>query len=137
MDPVLEFFDFSATFDRKPELPPISDNTLDKMLDSAAARAEDATTAGNIPRLAKALSDLRSLLRPNASFDRLSSTLSLATRHGHREVLKYLLAKSVPITADAVTAATIAKDEWMLDLMVNSGWNVVEPLGLTTPSALA
>ncbi|KAI7460602.1 hypothetical protein KC351_g17168 [Hortaea werneckii] len=137
MDPVLKVFDFSAEFDSKLELPPIPDNTLDNRLDSAVARAEDPTTAGNIPRLAKALSDLRSLLGPNASFDRLSSTLSLATGHGHREVLKYLIAENVPITADAVTVATIAKDEWSLDLMLNSGWNIDEPLGLTTPSALA
>ncbi|KAI7281680.1 hypothetical protein KC343_g1238 [Hortaea werneckii] len=137
MDSVLELFDFSAKFDRGPELPPIPDNTFDSRVNSAVARAEDATTAGNLSRLAKALSDLRSLLGPNASFDRLSSTLSLVTRHGHREVLKYLLAENVPITADAVTAAKVAKDEWMLDLMLSSGWNIDEPLGLTTPSALA
>lgn len=137
MDSVLELFDFNAKVDHKPELPPIPNNTLDNRLDLAVARAKDATTAGNIPRLAKALSDLRSLLGPNASFGRLSSTLSLAVRRGHREVLRYLLAEDVPITADAVTAVTIAKDEWMLYLMLSSGWNINEPLGLTTPSALA
>lgn len=133
----MEFFNFSATSDLQPELPPIPDNTLDDKLNSAVARAEGAATAGSIPPLAEALSDLRSLLGPNASLARLGSTLSLAVRRGHREVLKYLLAEDVPITADAVTAATIAKDEWMLDLMLSSGWNIDEPLGFTTPSALA
>ncbi|KAI7261115.1 hypothetical protein KC345_g9894 [Hortaea werneckii] len=137
MDSALAFFNFSATSVLQPELPPIPDNTLDDKLNSAVARAEGAATAGGIPPLAEPLSDLRSLLGPNASLARLGSTLSLAVRRGHREVLKYLLAEDVPITADAVTAATIAKDEWMLDLMLSSGWNIDEPLGFTTPSALA
>nr|POF13108.1 putative ankyrin repeat protein [Quercus suber] len=36
-----------------------------------------------------------------------------------------------------MTAAVMAKDEWILDLLLRSGWEIDESLGLTTPLALA
>jgi len=87
--------------------------------------------------LVEALSDLHALPGSDPYLERPGSTLYVAARHGHREVLEYLLAQNVPVTPDAVITAVTAKDEWMLDLLLRSGWNIDESLGPTTPSALA
>ncbi|KAK1087305.1 hypothetical protein LTR33_001125 [Friedmanniomyces endolithicus] len=133
MDSVLDLFDFSGKVGLQPNLPTV----LDGSLDSAVARVEEAAAVGNTPLLAEALSDLQALPGSGPYLERPGGTLCIAARHGHREALDYLLARNVSVTPDAVTTAVIAKDEWILDLLLRSGWKIDEPLGLTTPSALA
>ncbi|KAK1092068.1 hypothetical protein LTR48_005077 [Friedmanniomyces endolithicus] len=133
MDSVLALFDFSGKVGLQLNLPTV----LDGSLDSAVVRVEEAAAVGNTPLLAEALSNLQALPGSGPYLERPGGTLCIAARHGHREALEYLLARNVSVTPDAVTTAVIAKDEWILDLLLRSGWKIDEPLGLTTPSALA
>lgn len=133
MDSVLDLFDFSGKSGLPPDLP----TSLDSSLDSAVARVEQAAAVENIPLLAEAFSALHALSGSDPYLERPGSALSVAVRHGHRATLEYLLARNVSVTSDAVETAVMAKDTWILDLLIKSGWEIDKPLGLTTPSALA
>lgn len=133
MDSVLDLFDFNVKSESQPSFPTVTDGSLD----FAIARVEEAAAAENIPLLAQALADLRALPGSGPSLERPGSALCVAARQGHREAVEHLLAMNVSVTPDAVRAATLAKDEWMLDLLLKHGWDIDESLDLTTPSALA
>ena len=130
MGPVLDMFDFDRAEDLLPAAPR-------EDLESAVDRIEKACIAGNASLLAMELTRLRHLPEPGLYLSRPGNAMALAVLHGHRNLLEYLTASHVAITPDAVKAATLAKDKWVLDLFLRSGWDINESLDYTTPSAMA
>lgn len=130
MDPILDMFDFNRAEDLLPA-PPRED------LESAVDRIERACIAGNAPLLAQEITQLRGLPESGPYLRRPGNAIALAVLHGHRAVLECLVTNSVAITPEAVKAATMAKDKWVLDLLLRSGWDINESLDYTTPSAMA
>ena len=105
-------------------------------LSDAVIKVQEAATVGCIPSLADALVDLRTLPGSEPYLARPGNSLYQAISRGHREATKYLLQRDVSVTADAVTAATTAKDLWMLEALLQSDWDIDRTLSPATPSAL-
>lgn len=98
---------------------------------------EEATEQDNLPAVKEAFEALRRTHARPAVLSRPGSALVIAVELEHEDIVRYLLCQGVQISSHYVRIATCRRSKALIQLFLDNGWPVNEPLGWSDPPALA
>ncbi|KAL9121843.1 MAG: hypothetical protein Q9187_001605 [Circinaria calcarea] len=131
----------------RPQLPPVGYSRFpnpNRLLLAASTKLDNVTAAGNVSEVQNILSSWREPanggLIAEEALDYFQSAVEPAVRNGHDSVVSYLLDQRIPIDP---MAAEVAADRAVetgststLQILLDHGWNINQPFGLTVGSTL-
>lgn len=103
----------------------------------AIARMEEASTKGDLHAVQDIVAELRGSQAGDYWLKKLGVPLFNAVQNRHKAVVTYLLSEGVIVEPSHVKVTILNKDTAILELFVESGWDINERMEWAFPPPLA